>query len=245
MTMKYVALLLVAVTLMFPACQTQSSLTDGETASVSGSLSEITHEPLGKAVIRESGGKLVASNMRTPDDGVRSLYQPSTSWQAALTWAPSVSAVRLNSINSRLSGEDTTSRLALDRVGADEWAVGAQFVSPSHRVNVYSGDRLVGTVSPGQGEALRLRFRITITIYWRFHVITISIGRNSTETTAQQCSWELAVPDGIQVVKGNTVLSGDRIEIIEDAHEPYGGFDEIQVLGNGNVTYLSEQVVTE
>ncbi len=243
MLTKHLALL-AASTLIFSACQSDDA--DVANASAASSLSEITHEPLGKAVLREKGGQLFATNMRTTEDGVRSLYQPGVRWEAKLDWADNVSAIRLNSINSRLSGEDTTSSLALDRVGDGAWELGAEFVSPNYRVNVYDGDRLVGTLQPDPEQPIVLYIWIEIEIDWEFGVITITIHlAHGASTTMQQCLWELASPEGVEVVQGDTVLRGDRVEIIEDLHEPYGGFDEIQVRGNGNVTYLSEEVTLE
>jgi hypothetical protein len=245
MLTKHIALL-VAGTLMFSACQSASDDAEVATGSAQGTLSGITHEPMGEARIREQGGQLFATNMHSTADGVRSLYQPGVHWGAALDWADDVSAIRLNSINSRLSGEDTTSSLALDRVGENEWEIGADFVSPNYRINVYDGDKLVGTVRPDPERPVKIHTTIIIIVYVDFDVIVIIVyDEQGAATTTQECSWTLSSPQGIEIAQGDTVLRGDRIEIIEDPHESYGGFDEIQVLGNGDVTYLSEEVTLE
>jgi hypothetical protein len=109
-------------------------------------LSQITHVPMGQARIQEQGGLLYATNMRTIADGVRSMFQPVVAWEAELDWADNTNAIRVNAINSRLSGEDVVTRLALDRVNANQWKLSGDFVSPSYRINVYDGDRLVGTL---------------------------------------------------------------------------------------------------
>jgi hypothetical protein len=248
MTTKHLCLLVAGSALMFSACQAPPSPSGVDTASASVSLSEITHEPLGNAVLREEGGQLFATGMRTIKDGVRSLYQPSVQWEAELDWADDVSAIRLNAINSRLSGEDTITSLALDRVGEDTWELGADFISPNYRVNVYDGDRLVGTVLPSLAQPVQLHVNLTIIVWWRWKLIIIVFldSAQGADTTEQQlCTFELETPEGIEVTQGDTVLRGTRIEIIEDPHEAYGGLDELQVLGNGDVTYLSEEMVAE
>jgi hypothetical protein len=246
MLTKHIALLAAGM-LMFSACQMESDGTDVATASVQGTLSEITHEPRGQAQLREEGGRLFATNMRTTADGVRSMYQPGVHWEASLDWASNVSAIRMNAINSRLSGEDTISTLTLDRVGKDVWTARAEFVSPNYLVNVYNRDTLVGTVRPESNQPVQMRIPWWFW-WWLFHFLAAEFeipDANGNPVLVQQCSWQLASPGGIDVTLGNTVLRGDRVEIIEDFHESYGGLDEIQVLGNGDVTYLSEQVVPE
>lgn len=237
MVTKYVTLLAASL-LLLSACQNQPDRTDVATAQ--SSLSDITHEPLGKAEIHEQGGRLVATNMRSLEDGVRSLYQPGVSWHASLDWADHTSAIRLNSINSRLSGEDTTSSLALDRTGRDQWRAAADFVAPSYRINVYNQGELVGTLPPRDPVAEPPIFWVPWWWWWWDWAFFVYRADNGL----QQCSWELSSP-GMQVRQGDVVLRGDHIQIIEDPHESYGGFDEIQVLGNGDVTYLSEAVVIE
>jgi hypothetical protein len=221
MVTKHLALL-AAGTLVLSACQNQPD--SGDVAAARSSLSDITHEPLGKAEIREERGQLFATNMRTPEDGVRSLYQPGVSWEAGLDWA-----------------DHTTSSLSLDRVGKDQWTVDATFVAPSYAINVYDDDRQVGTIRQDQGGQQEAIFWIPWWWWWwffDFHVYA------RVDTGQQQCSWELQSGQ-IEVRAGDTVLRGNRVEIIEDAHESYGGFDEIQVKGNGDVTYLSEAVGLE
>jgi hypothetical protein len=234
---KYLALC-AAGTLMLSACQGQPDRTAVATAQ--SNLSDIIHEPIGKAEIHEKREQLVATNMRTPEDGVRSLYQPGVSWQASLDWADHTSVIRLNSINSRLSGEDTTSSLSLDRAGDDQWRVAADFVAPSYRVNVYSEGELVGSLPPNGGQEAVL---VWIPWWWWWWIFDFHVYR-AADVGMQQCSWELSSP-GIEIRQGDMVLRGDRVQIIEDPHESYGGFDEIQVLGNGDVTYVSEAVVIE
>jgi hypothetical protein len=242
--------LLAAGTLIASACQTQPDHADVTAASEQVSLSDITHVPLGNAVLIQQGEQLLATNMHTLADGVRSLYQPSVHWQADLLWASNVTAMRMNSINSRLSGEDTTSSLSMDRVGANAWTARATFVAPSYRVNVYSGGVLKGTITHDPNQTLTFQFNAVYPYvgsrrYRRHFRVRPWWLTASNSAPMQQCSWELELPSNTRVTQGGTVLVGDRVEIIEDPHESYGGFDEIQVLGNGDVTYFSEQVVTE
>jgi hypothetical protein len=244
MLTKHIALL-AASTLIFSACQSDDA--DVPTGSTQGSLSGITHVPMGQAEIHEARGQLFATNMRTLEDGVRSMFQPILTWEAELDWADDTTAIRLNAINSRLSGEDTITRLALDRVDSDQWELSAGFVSPTYRINVYDRDRLVGTLRLDEGQPVP-NLLIVFPFKWKWwQKLFNSIRSNArgVPTTTQQCGFELASPNGVEVVQGDTVLRGDRVEIIEDPHESYGGADEMQVLGNGNVTYLSEKVVPE
>ena len=246
MLTKHIALL-AAGTLMLSACQMEPDGTDVAAASAQGTLSGITHVPMGQARIREEGGRLYATNMRTIADGVRSMFQPVVAWEAELDWADNTTAIRLNAINSRLSGEDIVTRLALDRVNANQWKLSGDFVSPSYRINVYDGDQLVGTLQPNQAQPpLFWPARWPIHWTWFLHNLRSNISNaHGVPTTMQQCGWWLASPEGVTIAQGDTVLRGDRVEIIEDPHESYGGADEMQVLGNGNVTYLSEAVVNE
>jgi hypothetical protein len=242
MSTKHIALL-AASTTMISACQSQPD--EANVAIASSSLSEITHVPMGQARIMEQGGQLFATNMRTTADGVRSMFQPVVSWEAELDWADNTTAIRMNAINSRLSGEDVVTRLGLDRVNANQWKLSGDFVSPSYLINVYDGDQLVGKLKPGQTQPVLLDWPPVspILVHWFRRIFESN--NPITYTTMQQCGFELALPEGVTVSQGSRVLHGDRVQIIEDGHEPYGGADEMQVLGNGNVTYLSEQVVNE
>jgi hypothetical protein len=251
--------LLAASALLFTACQMQPDGVDVAATSAQVNLSNITHVPLGGAVLSEQGGRLFATNMRTIADGVRSLFQPSVAWQASLLWASNVSAIRMNAINSSLSGEDTTSSLSLDRVGTHAWTARATFVSPTSRVNVYSGSVLRGSIPHNLNQPVTLLFdarypyvgtvaypsRFYVRPWWSFFNASRNENTAGNPAPMQQCSWELGLPPGARVVQGSTVLAGDRVELIEDPHESYGGVDEVQVLGNGDVTYFSEQVVPE
>lgn len=246
MVTKYVTLL-AAGALLLSACQDQSD--HGDVASAQSSLSEITHEPIGKAQIREQRGQLVATNMRTTNDGVRSLYQPGVSWQARLDWADTTSSIRLSSINSRLSGDDNTSSLSLDRVDDSQWRVNADFVSSNYRVNVFQSGELVGTLPPGGYQEPAYIWIPWWWWWWVFDFVVFDYyaasADDGTPVPLQACAWQLSSGGGLEVRQGNTVLRGDSVQIVEDPHESYGGFDEIQVRGNGDVTYQSESVVLE
>lgn len=246
MVTKHIALL-AASTLLFSACQTQSDGTDIGVATTQARLSDITHLPLGNAELYEEGGLLHATNMHTLADGVRSMYQPSVRWRAKVRWADGVSAIRMNSINSRLSGEDITSSLSRDRISDNAWIVRATFVSPSHTVKVYSGTTLVGSVRSDPQQPLQIEIDDEPTDDEEEDEFLVAryLPPVRNPVPMQQCFWKLGWSRDVVVVQGRTVLRGNRVELIEDPHESYGGFDEIQVLGNADVTYLSEEVVTE
>lgn len=215
----------------------------------------VRHEGIGSAIITFVDGVLHATNMRSLDDGVRSVpSKPSVEWLLEPEWDPAVSAIDLTALNSRLSGSGVEGNIRFERVANSEWVVEASF--PRHDagdtapgpdqpyiINVYSNGSVVGSarVTPGETD-IRMDDSGTQSC-----PLCEWLARRNASDDSQRYSWKLHATSGvITVVVDGESFTGDVVEFIEaESHEFRGGFDAIELRGNANVTYKSEKIRAE